>query len=719
MIIFIPDQNLFEYFCSMLIENAKQTLKDIFGYSNFRPLQEKVIDSVLQGNDCLVLMPTGGGKSICFQIPALTLKGVAIVVSPLIALMKDQVEALKVNGVEAEFINSTLTDDEQSVIINKAVNGKIKLLYVSPEKMNSESFYYTLLQLNISLIAIDEAHCISSWGHDFRPDYKRLGYLKKQFKDIPIMALTATADPLTQKDILLQLNITKANVFKDSFSRPNIFLEAKPAYKRKEVILDFIQQRGDVSGIIYCLSKKNTEDLSRFLRANGILSGFYHAGMNSDIRNRVQNDFINDRIKVVCATIAFGMGIDKSNVRWVIHHNLPKNIEGYYQEIGRSGRDGLAAHALLFYGQQDYSILESFNEESDRKIILNARLERMLLFAQSNHCRRKLLLNYFGEWTSEDCGECDNCKGKQNLFDGTVMAQKALSAVARLQGKLPKHILPHILAGLRSPDVLAGKFHEIKTFGVGKDVSLVDWEIIINQLIGLGYLKIEYEQGTILALTPLSKRILFEGETVRLHHLHQKIKREKKVGITKPKPIATFDRQEGLFERLRQLRRKMAVELGVPPYILFSDATLSEMVTYRPTNEWEMKEISGVGNKKWEQYGQAFVDEINAFIKQKRSKAVPAYEKTLKLYQQGLSPEIIASRIGVNVITVYSHLATLFEKGIDVNIAQYVLPNEKKKVEDLLNQNPQMQLQQIYELANKQIPHHVIRLAISLVKSGK
>ncbi|MCW3786708.1 DNA helicase RecQ [Plebeiibacterium sediminum] len=700
----------------MLIESAKKTLKDIFGYSDFRPLQGKVIDAVLQGEDCLVLMPTGGGKSICFQIPALTLDGVAIVVSPLIALMKDQVEALKVNGVEAEFINSTLNEEEQAAIIKKAVKGDIKMLYVSPEKMNSESFYYTLLQLNISLIAIDEAHCISSWGHDFRPDYKRLGYLKKQFKDIPIMALTATADPLTQKDILVQLNITGANVFKDSFSRPNIYLEARPAYKRKEVILDFIQQRGRESGIVYCLSKKNTEDLSRYLKANGISSGFYHAGMNSDVRDRIQNDFINDRIKVVCATIAFGMGIDKSNVRWVIHHNLPKNLEGYYQEIGRSGRDGMAAHALLFYGQQDYSILESFNEESERKVILNARLERMLLFAQSNHCRRRLLLNYFGEWTVDNCGQCDNCRGRQNLINGTVMAQKALSAVARLSGKLPKSILPQVLAGLRSPDVLAGGFHKIKTFGAGKELSLVDWENVINQLIGLGYLKVDYEQGTILALTPLSNKVLFEREEVMLHHLHQKIQREPKIEIKKPKPAVSIPREEGLFERLRQLRRKMAVEMGVPPYILFSDATLSEMVTYRPRNEWEMKEISGVGNKKWEQYGQAFVDEINAFLQQKRVKKAPAYEKTLKLYQQGLSPEIIASRTGVNVITVYSHLATLYEKGAGIDIAQYVLPYEKKKIKDILTQHPHMQLQQIYELTNKQIPHHVIRLAMTLIK---
>lgn len=703
----------------MILNKAKHILKDVIGYSSFRPLQEKVISSVLKGEDSLVLMPTGGGKSICFQIPALAQEGVTIVVSPLIALMKDQVESLQVNGVKAEFLNSSISEAAQTVIVKEAIEGSVKLLYVSPEKMNSEHFFYILLQLKISLIAIDEAHCISSWGHDFRPDYKRLGYLKKQFKNVPIMALTATADPLTQTDILVQLNLTQARVFKDSFNRPNIFIEARPAYKRKEVILEFIQKRADESGIIYCLSKKNTEDLTRYLRQNGVLSGFYHAGMNSDMRNRVQNDFINDHIKVVCATIAFGMGIDKSNVRWVIHHNLPKNIEGYYQEIGRSGRDGLPAHALLFYGQQDYSILESFNEESERKTILNARLNRMLHFAQSNHCRRRLLLNYFGEWTTKDCGACDNCKGKQVLFDGTIMAQKALSAVARLKGRLPKELLPSVMAGHRTPDIEAGRFYEVKTFGAGKDVSLADWDIIVNQLVGLGYLKIEYQHGTILALTPLSNKVLFEGEKVFLHHLHQKIKREKKVEVKKPMAASSFSQEKGLFERLRQLRRSMAVELGVPPYILFSDATLTEMVTNQPTNEWEMKEISGVGNKKWEQYGQAFVNEIQAFLRDKQKNARPAYVKTFRLYKQGLSPEVIAAQSGLSVVTVYSHLATLFEKGEQVDIEQYVLPYEKQKVTELLNQHPGWQLQEIYNHLQRAIPHHVIRLVMTLMKKEK
>ncbi len=597
----------------MSINKAKEILKDVFGYPHFRPTQQKVIEAVLQKKDCLVLMPTGGGKSICFQIPALVLPGVTVVVSPLIALMKDQVEALKLNGVEAEFLNSSLTDTQQAEIIKRTVDGEVKLLYVSPEKMNSESFYYILQQCTVSLIAIDEAHCISSWGHDFRPDYKKLGYLKKQFMGVPIMALTATADPLTQDDIVVQLKLDKPIIFKDSFSRPNIFIEVQPAYKRKEAILSFIQQRGEESGILYCLSKKNTEDLSRFLRSNGVASGYYHAGMDPLIRNRVQNDFINDRIKVICATIAFGMGIDKSNVRWVIHHNLPKNIEGYYQEIGRSGRDGMPAHALLFYGVQDYNVLLGFNDQSERKVILNARLDRMMHFAQSNHCRRKLLLNYFGEWTQNDCGACDNCKGQPALFDGTVLAQKALSAVARLQGKLPGELLPQIMTGNKTPEVMAGKFNAIKTFGAGADVSIDDWQRIVNQLVSLGYIKVEYQLGSILALTPLSQKVLFDSERVMLHRLDEKIKRAKKPAPKKRLASTTFRQETGLFERLRQLRRTMAVAQGVPPYILFSDATLTEMVQQRPTNEREMKEISGVGNTKWERYGQAFVNEIKAF----------------------------------------------------------------------------------------------------------
>ncbi len=700
----------------MQIQKAKQVLKSVFGYGNFRPTQERVVESVLNHQDCLVLMPTGGGKSICYQVPALVNDGVTIVVSPLIALMKDQVEALKQNGVSAEFLNSSLQEEEQSEIQKRLVNHQIKLLYVSPEKINSEGFYYLLKQIKVSLIAIDEAHCISSWGHDFRPDYKRLGHLKKQFPKVPVMALTATADPLTQGDILLQLHLNKPKVFKDSFSRPNIYLEMQPAYKRKEKILEFVLERPDQSGIVYCLSKKNTEDLSRFLRQNGVDASFYHAGMDADRRNRVQSDFINDRVKVVCATVAFGMGIDKSNVRWVIHHNLPKNIEGYYQEIGRSGRDGLPSHALLFYGSQDYKILSQFNEESERAVILNARLDRMLGFAQSSHCRRKLLLNYFGEWTTENCGECDNCKGKQFLFDGTVLAQKALSAVARLKGKVTKEVLPKILVGRRDPDVIAANYHTIKTFGAGQEKSLDQWEMIIDQLLDLGYLKIDYQFGTALNLTPLSQKVLFEAEPVELHILNQKIKREeKKVQLPKPvmKPVANVE--QGLFERLRQLRRSMAVERGVPPYILFSDATLAEMVTHMPTNEWEMKEISGVGDQKWQQYGQAFVDEILAFKKKGRAKAKPAYQSTFELYKQGVSPELIAARLGINLVTVYSHLATLYQNGESVDIEQYVMPYELSEVESILAQSPKMTLQEIYTKANQEIPHHVIRLAMVLI----
>ncbi|WP_282037108.1 DNA helicase RecQ [Saccharicrinis aurantiacus] len=702
----------------MQINRAQQILKNTFGYSKFRPTQEEVIKTVLQKKDCMVLMPTGGGKSICFQVPALLGKGLTIVVSPLIALMKDQVEALRENGVSAMYLNSSLGDMEQQQVMNDLVDHKIKLLYVSPEKMNSEHFFYTLKQLQISLIAIDEAHCISSWGHDFRPDYKKLGYLKRQFKNVPIMALTATADPLTQNDILQQLNLVEPVVFKDSFSRPNIFIEVQPAYKRKEKILEFIKQHTDESGIIYCLSKKNTEDLSKYLRDNGISSGYYHAGMEAGSRNRVQSDFINDRIRVVCATIAFGMGIDKSNVRWVIHHNLPKNIEGYYQEIGRSGRDGMAANALLFYGVRDYNILAQFNEEAERRVILNARLDRMLHFAESNHCRRKLLLNYFGEWTTEDCGACDNCKGRQFLFDGTVLAQKALSAVVRAKGKLSKELLPYVLVGESRPDVLAGDFHKIKTFGAGTEKTVDQWATICNQLLGLGYLKIEYQRGSILALTPLSNKVLFEGAQVQLHLLNQKIERETKVAPKKVSIKASVPKTEGsLFEKLRQLRRKMAVERGVPPYILFSDATLSEMVSHMPTNEWEMKEISGVGNQKWDQYGQAFVDEIITF-KNKGKRTKPAYEKTYDLYKKGSSPEVIAAQLGINLITVYSHLATLYQNGESVDIEQYVMPYEQMEVEAILNGNTKATLQEVYESANKAIPHHVVRLAMVLAEKN-
>ena len=442
----------------------ESTLKKHFGYDGFRPVQKEVIDKILDKNDALVVMPTGGGKSIIYQLPALILPGITVVVSPLIALMKDQVGALKANGIPAEFINSSLSDPEKREVFSRIRNNHLKLIYVSPERLVLDSFISFLKQLEISLFAIDEAHCISVWGHDFRPEYSQLSLLKENFPDTPIVALTATADKITQSDICKQIGINESNKFIASFDRPNLSLNVLPAKKRYEFIRDHIKASRNNSGIIYCLSRKSTESIARKLQADGINADFYHAGLSAAQRNKVQDDFINDNTLVICATIAFGMGIDKSNVRWVFHYNLPKNIESYYQEIGRAGRDGLPSETFLFYNFGDLIMLRKFAEESGQPEIQLAKLERIQQYAEATTCRRKILLSYFNEHLDESCGNCDVCENPPQTFDGTIIAQKALSAIIRLNEKVSSGILIDILRGSKRYEIISNGYHQIKTF---------------------------------------------------------------------------------------------------------------------------------------------------------------------------------------------------------------------------------------------------------------
>ncbi|MFT7606597.1 MAG: ATP-dependent DNA helicase RecQ, partial [Saprospiraceae bacterium] len=502
----------------MTVASAKDALKKYFGYDHFRSMQEEIINTIYDQKDALVLMPTGGGKSICYQIPAVTMDGLCIVVSPLISLMKDQVEGLRVNGVSAAFLNSSLSSADQNAVENDVYNGNIKLLYVSPEKLVSQSFLPMLQQTTISLFAIDEAHCISSWGHDFRPEYKKLKFLKKQFPAIPIVALTATADKITRRDIVKQLGLESPKVFLDSFDRPNISLTVRPGQKRLEQIIAFIQKHPEQAGIIYCLSRKSTEEVASKLREKKIDATAYHAGLQSEVRSKVQEDFIKDEVQIVCATIAFGMGIDKSNVRWVIHYNLPKNLEGYYQEIGRSGRDGAKADALLFYSFRDVTVMRDIisGNQSENEEVQLSKLERMQQYADSLICRRKILLNYFGENLDKDCGNCDVCKNPPQHFNGTVIAQKALSAVARVGEKVGIRLLIDILRGSQKREILENGFDKIKTYGMGADISAYDWQHLIAQLINLGLLEIAYDQRNVLRLTPQSKEILFNEKKVQL-----------------------------------------------------------------------------------------------------------------------------------------------------------------------------------------------------------
>lgn len=601
--------------------SAQAALKKYFGYDSFRPMQAEIIDTIYNQQDALVLMPTGGGKSICYQIPAITMEGSCVVVSPLISLMKDQVEGLRANGVSAAFLNSSLRLEEQRAVENDFFNGAIDLLYVSPEKVTSQDFLPLLQKAQLNLFAIDEAHCISAWGHDFRPEYTQMRFIKKAFPHVPIIALTATADKVTRKDIIKQMHLSDPKVYIASFDRPNLGLEVRPGQRRFEQILAFIKKRPNQSGIIYCLSRKQTEDIARKLNDRGIKAAHYHAGLADYERSQVQEAFIKDDIPIISATIAFGMGIDKSNVRWIIHYNLPKNVESYYQEIGRAGRDGVQADTLLFYTYQDVMVLQDILRKNDGKNleIQLAKLDRMRQYADSPTCRRRILLNYFGENLAENCGNCDICKNPPERFNGTILAQKALSAIYRLREKVGMGLVIDVLRGSGKREILERGYHKIKTYGAGRDIGYLEWQNYLLQLLNLGYIEIAHDQKNVVKLTPASNNILFKKaqvELVKMATVKQRQKQEK----AKAKPITQRQRSRNeLFEILRKLRRKLAQEKGVPPYIIFSDATLEEMAAVHPKNDLEMRQINGVGERKLHLYGNIFIDAILEFIGQQSS----------------------------------------------------------------------------------------------------
>jgi len=596
-----------------MVHSPQLVLKEYFGYDTFRPMQQSIIDTVMGRQDCLVLMPTGGGKSVCYQVPALVLPGICIVVSPLIALMKDQVEALQQNGVTAGYLNSTLSAQEQYNLENKCLAGNLKLLYVSPEKILSAGFFSFLKRLPINLFAIDEAHCISAWGHDFRPEYTQLRFIKEQFPEVPIIALTATADRLTRQDILQQLRLREPRIFVSSFDRPNINLTVLPSKNRLHTITDFLQSHPNQPGIIYCLSRNTTEQLAQKLKGLGYQAIAYHAGLAPQVRSKVQDAFLKDNVQVVCATIAFGMGIDKSNVRWVMHYNLPKNLESYYQEIGRSGRDGTHAAAILFYSYADVMRLRSMlTEGKPEQVNLQlAKLDRMQHYAEASICRRKILLGYFGENLEKNCNNCDICRNPPATFDGTTLAQKALSAIARVNQKAPMGLLIDILRGARNQAVLQKGFDKIKTYGAGRDLSFLHWQSYLHQLLNAGFLEIAYEEGYALKLNERSREVLFANKSVKMVHFEAITKSEETKVERRPKKELVKDK---LFERLRVLRKKLADENQVPPYVIFSDSTLAEMADLKPTNRVAMLAITGVGKVKFDHYGFDFINEIIAFV---------------------------------------------------------------------------------------------------------
>ncbi len=608
------------------MKELQQLLKKFFGYSEFRPLQAEIIQHILQKKDALVLMPTGGGKSICYQLPAIYLPGITLVISPLIALMKDQVEGLIANGIPAASLNSMMSDSEQQQVKQLCIQGKIKLLYISPERVKAEADWF-LPRLDISLIAIDEAHCVSHWGHDFRPEYTQLAILKERFPNVPVIALTATADKVTRTDIIEQLRLNNPQVFISSFDRPNLSLTVRRGLNKKEKIksiVHFIRQHRDQCGIIYCMKRSDTEMLVEELSLFQIKATAYHAGLSPQKREQAQNDFIHDRVDVVCATVAFGMGIDKSNIRWVIHFNMPGSIENYYQEIGRAGRDGAKSDTLLFYSMSDLIVLRQFAEESGQVEVNLEKLNRMQRYCETDVCRRRILLSYFGEEVEKDCGNCDVCKNPPLRFDGSILVQKALSAVVRTNQQIGVEMLIHILRGAARTELTEKGFHHIKTYGAGRDLSYMEWKEYIYQMIQLGFLEIDYAHANRLKVTALGTKVLYGKATAQLAKYipPEPEKKKAKTGSEKKgfkaQPIRPIDSEsvdEILWDALKQLRKQLADRESRPAYHIFTDDSLEDMVAQKPITLGDFNLIRGVGQIKLEKYGRVFVSLIRFVLK--------------------------------------------------------------------------------------------------------
>lgn len=702
-------------------------LKEYFGYDTFRPLQEEIIDQLIDKKDTLVLMPTGGGKSICYQVPAMLLDGLTVVISPLIALMKDQVEALRANGIKASFLNSSISSVEQDAVMWAAKLGELKLLYIAPEKLFSGNTMTFFKELKISLFAIDESHCISSWGHDFRPEYRQLSIIKTEFPEVPIVALTATADKITRKDICKQLGIAEENTFISSFDRPNLSLEVLPGRKRMQQIQDFLSTVPNQSGIIYCLSRKTTESVAANLQAMGLNAAYYHAGFPSEKRSKVQENFINDDVKIIVATIAFGMGIDKSNVRWVIHYNMPSNVESFYQEIGRAGRDGSPAKTLLFYSFADVMMRRQMIFDSDmpleQKELMEAKLNRMQQYAEANICRRRILISYFNEDLGKDCGNCDVCKNPRKNIDATVIAQKALSAITRTREKIAMTMLVDILRGSRNQQVLRYGYDQLPTFGVGKDLRSEVWFDYILQLLNYGAFDIAYDEAHIFKLNATSMEILKGQRQVQISEYispqQRKEQEDAKVPSTKTKK--EYIKNE-LFEKLRVLRKEIADKLNLPPYTIFHDSSLLEMADARPIVKAQFLDISGVGQEKMRKFGDAFINEIRAYIASQSDSGIKlakglTHVMSFEMYKDGMTVEEIAMQRNLSPTTIVGHLVKMKENGEEVDLRALVdnwTFDEVTKAIKELDMKPTDPVKPLFEHLGEQIDYGKLRIVLAL-----